>query len=68
VQPRLGRVLGNAIAESRRRTHEDVAMLIVLDAMGEISEGRIGQNLGPTSQVNLGLRGELGKLDGDRHP
>jgi hypothetical protein len=60
--------LALAMEGSGRRTHEDVTMLIGLDAMGEISESRISQNLGPTSQVNLGLRGDLGKLDGDRHP
>jgi len=30
-------------------------MLIGLDTVGELGEGRVGQDLGPTSQVNPGL-------------
>ena len=67
MQPDADMNLALAMEGSRRRTHEDVAMLIGLDAVGELSEGRVGQNLGPTSQVNPGLRGEFGKLNGDRH-
>ena len=67
MQPDADVNLALAMEGSRRRTHEDVAMLVGLYAVGELSEGRVGQNLGPTSQVNPGLRGEIGKLDGDRH-
>ena len=67
MQPNADMDLALAMEWSRRRTHEDVAMLVGLYAVGELSEGRVGQNLGPTSQVNPGLRGEIGKLDSDRH-
>jgi hypothetical protein len=52
---------------SRRRTHKEVTVLIGLDAIGKLSELRVGQDLGPTSQVEPSLRSEIGKLNGDRH-
>ena len=48
-------------------SHEDMAVAISLDAIGELGELRVAENLSPTSQVELGLRSEIWKLDGDRH-
>ena len=42
-------------------------MLVGLDAIGELRELGIGQDLGPTSQVEPGLRSEIQKLNADRH-
>ena len=40
---------------------------ISLDAIGELGEVRVTKNLGPTGQIESGLRSEIWKLDGDRH-
>jgi hypothetical protein len=67
VQKNADMDLALAMKRSWRRTHENVAMLIGLNAVGEPGEIRVGQNLGPTSQVNPGLRGEIREFDGDGH-
>jgi hypothetical protein len=59
--------LAPTMERSRGRTHKDVAMLIGLDAIGELGKERVGQNLGPTSQVELCLRSEIWQRDRDRH-
>ena len=59
--------LAPTMERSRGRTHKDVAMLIGLDAIGELGKKRVGQNLGPTSQVELCLRSEIWQRDRDRH-
>jgi len=59
--------LAVSVKRSWRRSHKEVTVLIGLDAIGELSELRVGQDLGPTSQVELGLRSEIRKLNGDRH-
>jgi hypothetical protein len=67
VQKNADMDLALAMKRSWRRTHENVAMLIGLNAVGEPGEIRVGQNLGPTSQVNPGLRGKIREFDGDGH-
>ena len=42
-------------------------MAISLDAIGDLGEVRVTKNLGPTGQIESGLRSEIWKLDGDRH-
>ena len=59
--------LALAMERSRGRTHEDVAMLISLDAIGELGENSVSQNLVPASEVKLGLRREIRKLESDWH-
>jgi hypothetical protein len=59
--------LAPAMNRSRRRTHKDVAMLIGLNAMWESGECGIGQHLGPTREIKLGLRIQIRQLNGDRH-
>ena len=59
--------LALAMEWSRGRTQEDVAILIGLDAIRKPGELLIRQNLGPTRQVEGGLRREVRKLDSDRH-
>src|SRR5689334_12753016 len=48
-------------------SHEDMPVAISLDAIGDFGEAWIPEDLGPTRQVKPGLRGEIWKLDGDRH-
>src|SRR5206468_2154034 len=50
---------------SWRRSHKEVTVLVGLNAIGELRELGIGQDLGPTSQVEPGLRLEIGQLNGD---
>src|SRR5580704_14139244 len=52
---------------SWRRSHKEVTVLVGLEAIGERRELGIGQDLGPTSQVERGLRLEIGKLNGNGH-
>ena len=52
---------------SWRRSHKEVTVLVGLDAIGELRELGIGQDLGPTTQVERGLRSEIRKLNADRH-
>ena len=59
--------LAVSVKRSWRRSHKEVTVLVGLDAIGELRELGIGQDLGPTSQVELGLRSEIRKLNGDRH-
>lgn len=56
-----------AVQGSRWRTHEDVAVLVGLDAIREPGELGISENPRPSSQVEGGLGLKLGKLDRDRH-
>ena len=39
--------------KARGRTHEDVAMLVGLDAIGEIRELRVSQDLGQRTRLNV---------------
>ena len=48
-------------------SHEHMPVAISLYAIGELGEARVTKNLGPTRQVESGLRSEIWKLDGDRH-
>jgi hypothetical protein len=48
-------------------SHEDMPMAISLDAIGHLGEVRVTKNLGPTDQIESGLRSEIWKLNGDRH-
>ena len=59
--------LAFAVQGSRWRTHEDVAVLVGLDAVGKLGELGIGENLRPSCQVEAVLRLKLRKLDGDWH-
>lgn len=59
--------LALAVERSRRRTHENVTVLIGFDAIGELNEVLISQNLGPTSQVKPGLRLKIREFDSDWH-
>ena len=59
--------LAAAMPRSRWGTHEDAAVLIGLDAIREFRELPVGQDRGPTSQVEPGLRSEVRKLYGNRH-
>ena len=40
---------------------------ISLDAIGNPDEVRVRKNLGPTDQIESGLRSRIWELDGDRH-
>ena len=55
------------MTKSRRGAHEDVAILIGLNAIVELRKFRIGHDLSPTSHVESGLRLKVRKLDSDRH-
>jgi hypothetical protein len=55
------------MAESWRGSHEDMSVSIGLDAVRELCHPRICREFGPTGQVELGLRLEIGQLDRDRH-
>ena len=44
-----------------------MSMPIGLDPVWELRELLVGQDLGPSSQVEAGLRSEIRKLDSDRH-
>ena len=59
--------LAAPMTKSWRGTHEDVAILIGLDAIGELPKFRVSQDLSPTGQVERGLRLKVRKLDSDRH-
>ena len=59
--------LALAMERGRGRTHEDVAILIGLDAIRKPGELLISQTLGPARQVEGGLRTEVRTLNGDRH-
>jgi len=59
--------LALAVERSWRRTHKEMAVLIGLDAIREFRELPVGQDRGPTSQVEPGLRSEVRKLYGNRH-
>jgi hypothetical protein len=59
--------LAVGVHEARRGRHKDMSMPIGLDPVGELREVLVGQDLGPSSQVEPGLRNEIRKLDSDRH-
>ena len=59
--------LAFAVERSWRRTHEDVTVLVGLDAVRELCEFGIGQDPGPASEVEAGLGLEIRELDRDRH-
>ena len=59
--------LATGMTESWGRTHEDASEAIGLDTIGEPGELGISKDLGPARQVEAGLRGEVRKLDSDRH-
>jgi len=59
--------LALAMERSRGWTHEDVAMLVSLDAVRKPGELLISQDLAPANQVEGGLRGEVWELNGKRH-
>jgi hypothetical protein len=48
--------LALAVERSRRRTHNEVTVLIGLDPIRELRELRVSQDLAPASQVEPGLR------------
>ena len=50
-----------------RRTHDDVAVSIGLDAIGKPGKHWINQDFIPASQVELRLRSEIWQRDRDRH-
>jgi len=52
--------LALAVERSRRRTHNEVTVLIGLDPVRELRELRISQDLAPASQVEPGLRRKVG--------
>ena len=53
--------------ESGRGTHEDVTVPIRLHAVWESGELGIGQELGPSAQIQTRLRLKIEKLNRDRH-
>jgi hypothetical protein len=59
--------LAVGVQEARRGRHKDVSMPISLDPVGELREILVGQDLGPSSQVEPRLRSEIRKFNGDRH-
>jgi hypothetical protein len=59
--------LAVGVHEARRGCHKDMSMPISLDPVGKLREILVGQDLGPSSQVEPGLRSEIRKLNGDRH-
>jgi hypothetical protein len=59
--------LPTAMSRSGWGAHEDTTVLISLDAIRQLSELRISEDLGPTSQVKPGLRLKIRELDSDRH-
>jgi hypothetical protein len=66
-QKRSDRKLTTRMRKAGRGRHEDMSVLVGLHSVRELDELRIGKNLGPTSQVKLGLRSEVWQLDGNRH-
>jgi hypothetical protein len=59
--------LALAVERSGRRTHEDAAVLIGLDAIRELRELRISENFLPASEVKARLRFEVRELNRNRH-
>jgi hypothetical protein len=59
--------LALAVERSRRRTHNEMTVLIGLDPVRELCQLRVSQDLTPASQVEPGLRSKVGQLDSDRH-
>src|SRR5271157_4521055 len=59
--------LAVGVPEARRGRHKDMSMPISLDPVGELREILVGQDLGPSSQVEPGLRSEIRKFNSDRH-
>jgi conjugative transfer signal peptidase TraF len=59
--------LAVGVGESWRWTHDDVAVSIGFDPIGEFGQSRIGQDFGPPGNVKRGLSLEIWKLDGDGH-
>lgn len=48
--------LATGMAESWRRAHEDVTVAIGLDAVGDLRQKGISQDLGPAGEIALGLQ------------
>jgi hypothetical protein len=59
--------LALAVERSGRRAHEDVAVLVGLDAIRELGELRISKNFLPACEVKARLRFEVRELDSNRH-
>jgi len=60
--------LPTRVRETGRGRHEDMSVLIGLDAVGQLGEVGIRQDLGPTPEIEFGLRNQIRKLNSDRHP
>jgi len=59
--------LATRVASCGWRTHENVAVPISLDSVGEFGEFWVSHELAPTGEIEAGLRLQIGELDGDRH-
>ena len=59
--------LAPAMDRSRRRTHQEVAVLIGFDTIWEFGESGISQHFGPARGIVPGLRIQIWQLDSDRH-
>jgi hypothetical protein len=55
------------MSRSRWGAHEDTTVLISLDAIRQLSELWISENVGPTGKVKPGLRLKIRELDSNRH-
>ncbi len=59
--------LAASVTKSWRRAHEDVSVPIGLDPVRELGQLGISQDLGPASDVSLGLVLDCRQLNGDGH-
>ena len=56
-----------AVERSWRRAHEDVAVLVGLDAIGKFGNLRVREDLGPPLEVESGLGRKVGQLNRNWH-
>jgi hypothetical protein len=66
-QQRANTALPVTMDWSWRRSHNQVPMLIGLDAIGELGKLGVSEDLGPARKVRLGLCGQVRQLDRNRH-
>ena len=59
--------LPSRVTSSGRWTHNDMSVPIGLDPVGKPGELRVSHELAPTGNVEVGLRLQIGELNGDGH-
>ena len=59
--------LPSRVTSSGRWTHNDMSVPIGLDPVGKPGELRVNHELAPTGNVEVGLRLQIGELNGDGH-